>query len=97
LKAIDGPTMINRFSSDPSHARPFRPPARTHLDATDLDLARNLGVTVGCLRSWDRKGAPRYVQLAICALIAGIEAGGRRAFADVGPSKPKGASARAMM
>jgi hypothetical protein len=47
--------------------------ARTRLDATDLDLARNLGVTVGCLRSWDRNGAPRYVQLALCALIAGIE------------------------
>ena len=47
--------------------------ARTRLDVTNLDLARNLGVTVGCLRSWDRKGAPRYVQLALCALIAGIE------------------------
>jgi DNA-binding transcriptional regulator YiaG len=30
--------------------------ARTRLDVSDLDLARNLGVTVGCLRSWDRKG-----------------------------------------
>ena len=47
--------------------------ARTRLDVTDLDLARKLGVTAGCLRSWDRKGAPRYVQLALCALIAGIE------------------------
>ena len=47
--------------------------ARTRLDVTGLDLARNLGVTVGCLRTWDRKGAPRYVQLALCALIAGIE------------------------
>jgi|HubBroStandDraft_3_1064219.scaffolds.fasta_scaffold168493_2 DNA-binding transcriptional regulator YiaG len=47
--------------------------ARTRLDLTDLDLARKLGVTVGCLRSWDRKGAPRYVQLALCALIAGVE------------------------
>jgi len=47
--------------------------ARTRLDVTNLDLARNLGVTVGCLRSWDRKGAPRYVQLALCALIARIE------------------------
>ena len=35
--------------------------ARTRLDVTDLDLARKLGVTAGCLRSWDRKGAPRYV------------------------------------
>ena len=26
LNAIDGRTMINRFSSDPSYARPFRPP-----------------------------------------------------------------------
>jgi hypothetical protein len=52
---------------------PFVPLARTRLDATNLDLARNLGVTPGCLRSWDRKGAPRYVQLALCALIAGIE------------------------
>jgi DNA-binding transcriptional regulator YiaG len=47
--------------------------ARARLDVTDLDLARNLGVTVRCLRSWDRKGAPRYVRLALCALIAGIE------------------------
>ena len=39
--------------------------ARTRLDVTDLDLARKLGVTLGCLRSWDRKGAPRYVQLAL--------------------------------
>jgi hypothetical protein len=70
--------------------------ARTRFDATDLDLAPNLGVTVGCLRSWDRKGAPRYGQLALCALIAGIKTGGRRAFADAGPSEPKGASARAM-
>ena len=66
--------------------------ARTRFDATDLDLAPNLGVTVGCLRSWDRKGAPRYGQLALCALIAGIKTGGRRAFADAGPSEPKGAS-----
>ena len=47
--------------------------ARTRLDVTDLDLARKLGVTVGCLRSWDRKGAPRHGQLALCALIPGIE------------------------
>jgi hypothetical protein len=65
--------------------------ARIRLDMTDLDLARKLGVTVGCLRSWDRKGAPRYVQLALCALIAGIEP---EAGADA--SKRKGASARGM-
>ena len=47
--------------------------AQTRLDVTDLDLALNLGVTVGCLRSWDRKGAPRYGQLALCAMIPGIE------------------------
>jgi DNA-binding transcriptional regulator YiaG len=37
----------------------FVRPARTRLDVAYLDLARKLGVTVGCLRSWDRKGAPR--------------------------------------
>ena len=42
---------------------PFVDLVRTRLDVTDLDLARNLGVTVGCLRTWDRKGAPRYVPL----------------------------------
>jgi hypothetical protein len=61
-----------------------------------LSLARNLGVTVGCLRSWDRKGAPRYVQLALCALIAGIEPEAIE-FTDAPPSRPKGASARGMI
>jgi DNA-binding transcriptional regulator YiaG len=46
--------------------------ARTRLGVTDRELARQLGVTQGCLRSWDRKGAPRYAQLALLALMAGL-------------------------
>jgi len=46
--------------------------ARTRLGVTDRELARQLGVTLGCLRRWDRKGAPRYAQLALIALIAGL-------------------------
>lgn len=46
--------------------------ARKRLGVTDRELARQLEVTVGCLRSWDRKGAPRYAQLALMALIAGL-------------------------
>ena len=33
--------------------------ARTHLDVTDLDLARKLGVAVGCLRKLGSQGGPR--------------------------------------
>jgi hypothetical protein len=71
--------------------------ARTRLDVTDLDLALNLGVAIGCLRSWDRKGAPRYGQLALPRVDRRDRTGGRRAFADAGPSKPIGASARRMI
>ena len=46
--------MINPSSSDPH--QPLRPPGRTRLDVTDLDLARNLGVTVGCLRELGSQG-----------------------------------------
>ena len=46
--------------------------ARTRLGVTDRELARRLGVTLGRLRSWDRKGAPRYAQLALMALAAGL-------------------------
>lgn len=35
----------------------------------DNRTARQLDVTEGCPRSWDRKGAPRY---AILALMAGL-------------------------
>jgi hypothetical protein len=35
-------------------------------------LARRLGVSVGCLRSW-RHEAPPYAQLALSALIAGLD------------------------
>jgi DNA-binding transcriptional regulator YiaG len=63
--------------------------ARTRLDLTDLDLARKLGVSVGCLRSWDRKGAPRYVQLALCALIAGIEPEAVEGSPTPAPRNPK--------
>ena len=46
--------------------------ARTRFDVTDRELARQLEVTLGCLRNWDRKGAPRYAQLALTALMAGL-------------------------
>ena len=32
----------------------------------------SLEVSVGCLRAWKRKGAPRYARLALSALIAGL-------------------------
>jgi hypothetical protein len=35
-------------------------------------LARRLGVSVGCLRSW-RREAPPYARLALSALIAGLD------------------------
>jgi hypothetical protein len=49
LNAIDGPTILNRFSIDPPMPDRFVRLARTRLDVADLDLARNLGVTVGSL------------------------------------------------
>jgi hypothetical protein len=80
LNPIDEPTMTSPSSRDRSHARPFLPPR---------DLARKLGVTVGCLRSWDRKGAPRYVQLALCALIAWIEPKAVERSPKLAPQNPK--------
>jgi hypothetical protein len=35
-------------------------------------LARKLEISSGCLRSWRRK-TPRYAQLALAALIAGLD------------------------
>ena len=46
--------------------------ARRQLSLDNRELARQLGVTEGCLRSWDRKGAPRYAKLALMALMAGL-------------------------
>jgi DNA-binding transcriptional regulator YiaG len=46
--------------------------ARRQLRLDNRDLARQLGVTEGCLRSWDRKGAPQYAKLALLALMAGL-------------------------
>ena len=47
-------------------------PARRQLGLAHRELARQLGVNEGCLRSWDRKGAPRYAKLALMALMAGL-------------------------
>ncbi len=47
--------------------------ARTQLGVPDSELARRPGAAVGCLRSWRRKGAPRYARLALCALIVGLD------------------------
>ena len=46
------------------------------LGADEAELARQLGVTRGCLRHWKRKGAPRYARLALAALTAGLTADG---------------------
>ena len=63
---------------------------RTRLDVTDLDLARKLGVTLGCFAElWDRKGASRYVQPALPRVSRRDRGEGGRAFADAGRSKPK--------
>ena len=59
--------------------------ARTQLDVPDSELAQRLGVSVGCLRSWSRKGAPRYARLALCALIVGLDP---EAFAASQPPSP---------
>ena len=46
-----------RGGSNPSMLHPFVDLVRTRLDVTDLDLARKIGATLGCLRElWDRKG-----------------------------------------
>lgn len=47
--------------------------ARERLRADDVALARRLGVSVGCLRAWSRRGAPPYGKLALAALIAEID------------------------
>ena len=45
---------------------------RIRLGVSDPELARQLEVSVGCLRSWDRKGAPQHAKLALLALMAGL-------------------------
>ena len=71
--------------------------ARTRLDVTDLDLA---------LKSWRHRRLPAQLGSQGRASLRPVGAlrvdrrdrtGGRRAFADAGPSKPKGASARGMI
>jgi DNA-binding transcriptional regulator YiaG len=52
---------------------PFIRLARERLQADDVALARRLGVSLGCLRNWGRRGAPAYGKLALAALIAGID------------------------
>ena len=47
--------------------------ARSRLQMSNLELARALEVSAGCVRSWDHHGAPRYARLAIAALIAGVD------------------------
>jgi hypothetical protein len=47
--------------------------ARNRLQMSNLELARQLEVSAGCVRSWDRDGAPRYARLAIAALMAGVD------------------------
>jgi len=43
------------------------------LGVTAGELARELEITVGCLRSWNRRGPPRYGQLALAALVAKLD------------------------
>jgi hypothetical protein len=47
--------------------------ARSRLQMSNLELARKLEISAGCVRSWDRHGAPRYARLAVAALIAGVD------------------------
>ena len=59
--------------------------ARTRLDVTDLDLARNLGVTVGCLRELGSQGRASLRPAGALRADRRDRTGGRRAFADAGP------------
>src|ERR1700690_80719 len=43
--------------------------ARSRLQMSNLELARQLEVSAGCVRSWDRHGPPRYARLAIAGLL----------------------------
>jgi len=47
--------------------------ARQCLRTSDLELARKLEISTGCVRSWDRHGAPRYARLAVAALMIGVD------------------------
>jgi DNA-binding transcriptional regulator YiaG len=47
--------------------------ARERLQDNETMLARRLDVSVGCLRNWSRRGAPRYGRLALAALISNID------------------------
>jgi DNA-binding transcriptional regulator YiaG len=40
---------------------------------SESEIARQLGVTPGCLRAWSRRRAPRYARLALAALIVGLD------------------------
>ena len=42
------------------------------LQVDETALARRLGISLGCLRSW-RRVAPAYARLALSALIAGLD------------------------
>src|SRR5271170_1028709 len=70
--------------------------ARTRLDVTYPDLARKLGVTVGCLAGAGiARGRLVTASWRSRALIAGSNRR-RSIVAAAGPSKPKGPSSRAM-
>jgi hypothetical protein len=43
------------------------------LAVSESEIARQLGVTPGCLRAWSRRRAPRYARLALAALIVGLD------------------------
>lgn len=40
---------------------------------TEHELAMWLGVSIAAVRAWRKRGAPRYVVLALAAVIEGIE------------------------
>jgi hypothetical protein len=42
------------------------------LQVAETALARRLGISLGCLRSW-RREAPAYARLALAALIVGLD------------------------
>ena len=51
--------MIAVFEAAEPTTESFIRQAQAHLNASDLEIARRLDVSVGCLRKWDRRAALR--------------------------------------
>jgi hypothetical protein len=48
--------------------------AARRLSMTDREIARELGLSIAALRSLDGRTCPRYLQLALAALIVDVDA-----------------------